>query len=233
MTDPLAPTPDETRLADLDPATVFPDVADQDDPDETAESVSRALVGVIPSTPRVAILNARHLRDAHVNVGVGMCLKTVRGPLFGLPALWPTAAVAGDHGDPTHPERDPATHDVPRGAVGVAWNGRAGHIWLELGSGLVSTTDYHQLGFCGVAQRAKMLEWCGATRWAWIETVNGFDVWPNATKPAPEAKVWSLEDRRAFIHRRLTAARLRHEVKLAHQLELWQARLDRALDRKK
>lgn len=131
-----------------------------------------------------------------------MCLATVRGPILRLPAVYPTAAVAGDNSSPFHPIKDPNSTKVPRASIGFAWNGRAGHVWLELGPvkvdgktlPLVSTTDYQESGYEGIAVRGPMLSWCGATRWGWGESVNTFDVWPDPRKPAPD-KDWTWQDR--------------------------------------
>lgn len=227
-------TNDELDQAQADPATVFPDVDEQDtldDEDEDGQTAVRALIATVPATPHQAILNARTLRDQHTFVRIGMCLNVVRGRLFHVPALWPDAATAMRHSSPFHPITDPNSTTVPRGAVGYAANGRHGHVWLELGGGLVSTTDYHELGFEGVALRSKMLTWCGATRWGWGETLNGFDVWPDPVrKPAPPAP-WTTEQRIRVLRREQAEAKKAGQWQRATRFDQWADRLEKRLSR--
>lgn len=218
----------ELEQALADPAGDFPEVEEQDSLDEPS-GVARGLLAVVPATPHQAILNARALRANHTFVGVGMCLAAVHGPIFKIPALWPDAETAMAHSAPFHPIPDPASTGVPRGSVGFASNGRHGHVWLELGGGLVSTTDYHENGYEGVALRSKMLTWCGALHWGWGETLDGIDVWPTQTKKPVPPKDWSLADRRAYVHRRLLKARDDGHDGLAHQLTVWQDKMDARL----
>lgn len=227
--DPSVTAEDVERARDATPAD-FPDVEDQDTLDDASPAL-RGLVGVVPATPGQAAVNAKRLRDDHVNLGVGMCLAAVRGPIFGLPALWPDANTAIDHGAPVHRTSNPL--DIPRGTAVVWRNDRHGHIAFGLGGGLCSTTDYHEPGFEGVALISKLAPWCGGTLVGWIETVNGFDVWPDPKKPPhphqPDdpkpAKPWTLEQRAAFVHRRAQIAKHNHHDRAAKELNRWYERM--------
>lgn len=194
--DPSVTDDDVERALDGDPAP-FPDVDEQDVPDVVSEA--KALLGVIPHTPAEAVANARVLRDRHTFVGVGMCLATVRGPIFGLPAMWPDATAAIDHGAPVHHITDPVA--IPRGTAVVWRNDRHSHIALGLGGGLCSTTDFHENGFEGVAQISRIAAWCGGDLVGFIETLNGFDVWPDPKKPKPAPRPWGLAEREREVHR--------------------------------
>lgn len=189
-------TPD--RYPDHDAVDLF-----QDDVDVVTEA--KALLGVIPHTPEQAIASARVLRDRHTFVGIGMCLATVRGPIFGLPALWPDATAAIDHGAPIHRITDPVA--IPKGTAVVWRNDRHSHIALGLGGGLCSTTDFHENGFEGVAQISRIEAWCGGTLVGFIETLNGFDVWPDPKKPKPKPKPWGLPEREREVRRALQKAK--------------------------
>lgn len=196
LVDPSVTREEIEQAIDGDPAP-FPDVDVQDDLDDADPADGKAFMAVtiVAASKAQRIVNARNLRERQTFVGVGLCLAVVHGPILNIPALYPTAAIAGNHSKPFHPITDPASTQVPRAAIGFAWNGRAGHVWLELGGGLVSTTDFHRNGYEGVALRSRMLTWCGAIRWGWGESVNDFDVWPEAKKPAPKPQPWDWHDR--------------------------------------
>lgn len=237
--DPSVTDEDIERAFDGDPDS-FPDAELQDQVDDE-EDQPLGLTAIVPAGKAERIANAKRLRDNHTFVGVGMCLATVRGPILQIPALYPTAAVAGDHSRPFHGGIAAGSTQVPRAAIGFAWNGRAGHVWLELGGvtvggreeALVSTTDFHENGYEGVALRSRMLSWCGATRWGWGESCEGYDVWPDPKKPTPKpVEPWTLERRRQFIHRQLVDAREAGHQELAHQLKLWQDRIDHKLSQR-
>jgi len=230
LVDPSVTAAEIEQAHDGDPAP-FPNIEDADTLDDASPAL-RGLVGVVPATPAQALVNAKRLRDDHTFVGVGMCLATVRGPIFGLPPLWPDADTAMEHSAPFHPLTD--TLAAPRGSVGFAANGGHGHVWLNLGGGLASTTDFHENGFEGVALISRMLAWCGATRWGWGEVLNGFDVWPGQRKPPrphqpddpkPHAP-WTLEQRAAFIARRARIARREGHLARARQLKRWHDRME-------
>jgi hypothetical protein len=197
-------TAEEIELAHDGTPAAYPDLDEQDTIDDVAPV---GLMGPSVATIPERIVNARNLRADRTFVGVGMCLATVRGPILGLPAVYPSAEVAGHHSSPFHPIGDPGDTTVPRGAIGFAFNGGNGHVWLELGGGLVSTTDFHENGYEGVALRSRMLAWCGATSWGWGESVNGFDVWPDPKKPKPPAPPWGLAEREREVHRALHKAK--------------------------
>lgn len=201
-------TPEEIELAlHGTPTEYLPSLVAQDHVEGEPEGVTRGLTTIVPASIPQRIQNARALRDNHTFVGVGMCLATVRGPILGVPAVFPSAEVAGEHSSPFHTIGNAGDLTVPRGSIGFAFNGGNGHVWLELGGGLVSTTDFHENGFEGVALRSKMLAWCGATSWGWGESVNGFDVWPDPKLPKPEPKPWGLAERERLVHHNLRAAK--------------------------
>jgi len=212
---------DIERAYDGEPAP-FPDLEAQDD-DEDDEPRGFAATPQVAASKAQRCANAKQLRDDRTFVGVGFCQRTVRGPILEIDALYPTAAIAGHHSRPFHHQTNPATTGVPRAAIGFAFNGGAGHTWLELGAELVSTTDFHENGFCGIARRSRMLEWCGADEWGWGETDNDVDVWPEAPKPpAPDPFVTWPWDRRVEFLRNEARRELRdgHPV-IARQLEAW------------
>lgn len=234
-TDPSV-TAQETRDALRDPGTDYAAVVNhQEDRNGNQDDVpdgpaALGLVSVVPATPRDAILNARKLRDDHTFVGVGYCLRVVHN-LFRLPALWPDANTAMEHGAPIHRVSD--LGEIPRGAVIGYHNSHYGHVSLGLGGGLTSTTDYHELGYEGVATIDNTARWCGATEVVWYEVLNGFDVWPDPHKPKPAPVVpWSLHERRDFLYRALLHARRDGHDTRAARLKQWIARIDRRLDAK-
>ena len=170
-------TDEELEQATADPHGDFPDLEEQDDLDELGAGA------VVPATPAQAIANARRLRSEHTWCGVGYCLRTVRGPIYRVPALWPDANAALANGKPIHSVSELV--DIPRGAVIGFHNSTHGHVTLGLGGGLNSTTDYHEPGYEGVATIANTAGWCGADRVVWYETLCGVDVWPGPAKPKP------------------------------------------------
>lgn len=200
---PVEVTPAELEAAhDATPAP-YPDVVAQDDADDDLGD-AKALLGIVPNSRGEAALYQRNLRQNHTFVGVGMCLRTVRLS-WGLPALWPDANTAIDHGAPIHRTSDPV--EVPWGASVVWENDRHGHIAFSLGGGLCSTTDYLESGFVGPALISRLGPWCGGRLVGWIETVNGYDVWPDQTKkPKPKPTPWGLAEREREVHRALKRA---------------------------
>jgi len=203
----------------------FPTVDEQDQPPAELITLSSPVAASIPQR----IANAKALRNNHTFVGVGMCLATVRGPILQIPGLYPTAEIAGEHSKPFHSDGT-----APRGSIGFGFNGRDGHVWLELGEitldgkkdALVSTTDFHEPGYEGVALRSRMLSWCGATSWGWGESVNGVDVWPDAPTPPDHAfHAWQWEERVAFLREEARREdRAGHPVR-ARQLRTWANRI--------
>ena len=215
-------TPEQIERAyDADPLP-FPDDLEQDDAED--ELVHGLLASPAPpNPPREALAIAKHYDDAGIDVGVGMCLKTVR-TYFAVAALWPDAETEFAHGAPMH--RPAVPGHAPRGSVGVARNGRHGHVWINLGAGLVRTTDYHRAGKVDVALESRMLAWCGALDHAWAETLNGVDVWPTRKrhKPQPPA-MWTPSQRADFLKGEIRdALEGGHERKAAH-LKVWRNRI--------
>lgn len=222
---------DIERALDGDPAP-FPDAevdAQDDDPDDQPRSF--AAVRQVAASKAKRCANAKALRDGHVNVGVNRCLATVRGPILELDALYPTAAIAGHHSRPF--ERfsvaDGDTHDVLRASIGFAFNGGAGHVWLELGAGLVSTTDFHESGFEGIASRARMLAWCGADSWGIGGSVNGVDVSvdekPKPPPPDKDFHAWPWDRRVKFLRAEADRERSDHRAFVGRQLDAWADRI--------
>jgi hypothetical protein len=201
----------------------------QDDIDEQFDSIARGLTGVVPATPAQARANAKALTDNHVFVGVGMCLRTVRGPIFGLPSLWPTAAIAWRHGAPYHPFDD--VTKIP-GGLWISWVNidldDPGHTALSLGGGLCRTTDYHENGFVGIALIAKLESWCGDPFKGPAEKLNGFDVYPNS-KPQPkppehEFHSWEWQRKVEFLRNEANRDRKDHPRQARH-LDDWAAKI--------
>jgi hypothetical protein len=192
----------------------------QDDVDDT-EDQARGFLAAPIRKPGQACLEARRIHEENVDVGIGYCLRTVRG-YFDVAALWPDAETAGEHSAPLHRTTDP--NEFPCGSVGYAYNGRHGHVWLNVGGGMCWTTDYRRLGRVDLAPVSAMAPWIGGRLIGWGEVLNGVDVWPDPKKPEP--KPWTLQDRRDFVHRRLLAAREHDHKQLAHQLKMWQDRMD-------
>lgn len=211
---------EEIELANYPDPAGFPLVDNQDEPDE-----ARSLL-TVPATPAQACAHAKALRDNHTNVGIGMCLRTVRGPIFGLPSLWPTASIAYTHGKPFHRFDDLTL--VPRG-MAIFWatpgSDDPGHVALSLGGGLCSTTDFHENGFEGVALISKLADWCGDPFRGGAEILNGFDVWPNPDKPDPkpvhEFHAWDAARKVQFLKSEADRQRADGHPKRAEQLETW------------
>lgn len=223
---------DIERAHDADPAP-FPDVEMQDDEPLEGEpltdqaSTLHQLVQIGPASAPQACANAKALTDNHTPVGVGMCLRTVRGPIFGLPAMWPTAAIAYRHGRPYHKFDDLTL--IPRG-MWISWVNPdlddPGHTALSIGGGLCRTTDYHENGFVGIALIGKLEAWCGDPFRGGAEILNGFDVWqpnPKPVDPTPEHDFHAWDWQERFKYLRAEAARegrAKHPV-VARQLREW------------
>lgn len=235
LVDPSVTDAEIEQAIDGDPAP-FIDADAQDDFDDLDEQPA-ALVSIVPASIQQRCANAKRLRDDKVYVGVSRCLATVRGPILGLPPVYPTAAVAGDNSKPFHPYTDPNDISVLRGSIGFAWNGGAGHVWLELGhitvdrrpDAIVSTTDFHRNGYEGIALRSRMLTWCRATRWGTGETVNGFYVGPGAKPqkpdPAAEFHAWPRDRKITFLRNEAKRRRGDGHPVAARQLDHWADRL--------
>lgn len=208
-------TDEELEKATADPAGDYPDAGgddgEQDDLDELGAGAAE------PATPAQAIANARRLREQHTWVGVGYCLRTVRGLIYRVPALWPDANAALAHGRPIHSVSE--LTEIPRAAVIGFHNKTHGHVAFGLGGGLNSTTDYHEPGYEGVATIANTAEWCGADRVVWYEVLCGVDVWPGPQKPKPKMLTKDERIRRLKADRR-RALENGHEH-YAARLKVW------------
>lgn len=196
-------------------ALPFPaEVVENDDLDE---GLARLVAPAVATPPEA--LSAAHVADvAGTFFGIGMCLKTQRG-FWRVAALWMTARIARAHAAPVH--TIPAGHHPPRGSVGFAAN----HVWLNLGAGLVRTTDFHRAGKVDVATLARMLEWCGSEGHIWGEVLNGRDVWPSREhKPAPP-HLWTPAERADFLKVEIRDALEHGRNHEAAQLKAWRNRM--------
>lgn len=209
-------TPEQLERAyDLEPLPYPGDLLEQDD---GAGDAAALLLAPPPATPREALAAAREADDAGTFFGVGMCLATQR-TFWEVAALWPNARMARAHADPVH--TIPAGHFPPRGSVGFAAN----HVWLNLGAGLVRTTDFHRAGKVDVALLTRMLAWCGSEGHIWGEVLNGVDVWPSRQpKPKPPA-MWTPAERAAFLKRELRDAVVNHRDAEARHIKAWRTRI--------
>lgn len=216
-------TDEEIQLAHDAKPVAFPDVDAQDDVGDDL-STAHSFV-VTPATPGQALLNARHLRDNHVNVGVGRCLATVRGPIFGLPAADPDANAGFDHAAPLHRFAD--LSQTPRGMVVWFRNPDHGHVVLSVGGGLCSSTDFHEPGFEGIALLSRVAAWCGATDVAGGEVLERFDVWPTPAKPKPAPKPLTLAERIGVVRHDLHEAQAAGHDWRARRLKLWLEQLQK------
>jgi hypothetical protein len=215
-------TPEELDLAHAAPAGAFP-LVDQD----LVDLAPRALLAARPATPAQMLTNFRTMRDNHTPIGgVGLCLYNVRHFGWEIDALWPTANDAGQHGAPIHRVKNFA--DIPRAVTIAFLNDHQGHITGSLGGGLNNTSDYHELGFNGVATIANTADWCNATDVFWIETVNGVDVYPNPVKPKPQPKPFSRDERIAILRTRMHELEREHHPKRAARFERWIEQLQAA-----
>jgi hypothetical protein len=208
-------TPEQLERAYDSPPLEFPDVVEQDEPD--AGSVAH-LLALPPNTPKEA-LGLAHVADvAGTFFGVGMCLATQRG-FWNVAALWPNAETARLHAAPVH--TIPHGHYPPRGSVGLAAN----HVWLNLGAGLVRTTDFHRPGKVDVALLTRMLAWCGSEGHVWGEVLNGVDVWPSRQpKPAP-VHMWTAAQRADFLKAEIRHALTQGDRRKAQHLKMWRNRI--------
>jgi hypothetical protein len=141
------------------------------------------LVSAPIRTPNEACLEARRIHDENIDVGIGMCLRTVHN-YFNVGALWPDATAAAAHSSPFHTLTDPAK--FPRGVVAYALNDRHSHVFLSVGGGLCWTTDFKRLGHVDLAPISAMAPWIGGRLAGWGEVLNGVDVWPSPKKPTPK-----------------------------------------------
>lgn len=210
-------TDEEIERAHDAPALPFPDVDEQDDTDD--EGDARGLLAPAPNTPKEALANAKRLDDQGTFVGVGMCLRTVRGPEYGVASLWPDAESAWHNSRPRHLDSNPTA--IPRGAP-VYWvNGRHGHIAISLGGGLCRTTDFHRSGMVDVALISRLASWCSGTLVGWGETLNGIDVWPDPKKPKPRPEPWTWERRVKFLRAEAVRQKRDGHPHRAEQLSGW------------
>ena len=114
----------------------YPDTPDQDD----LEGLGAP--GDAPRTGAEAIDMAKQMSFLRTYVGVGYCLKTVRG-YYGVNAKYGSAEegwYASKH------KHEVPSSQVPRG-VPVWWtNGKYGHVAISLGNGLCYSTDWKEPG---------------------------------------------------------------------------------------
>ena len=176
-----------------------------------------------PATPREAVRNGRELSRESTYVGVGYCLRTVRGPIFEVPALWPDAETAWEEADGQHRTADPMA--IPFGAVPYWLNGGFGHVAVSVGGGLCLTTDYRRPGYVDLAPIAALGPWCRGKLVGWAEELNGVDVWPNRERPR-----FDLDDRIVLVRNALRRAR--DNKAPAHRIEGLEKWLEQLRNRK-
>jgi len=192
----------------------FPDTEQDDADDEPA----RLFVATIPNTPQEALAISKKWSDEGRFVGIGFCQRAVRN-YFNVAALWPDAETDMAHAAPLHRPKPPKF--APRGTAGAARNGHHGHRWINLGGGLVRTTDMFRPGKIDVALESRMLEWCGAIDHAWTELINGVDVWPDPKKPKPKPQPWTWERRVKFLRAEANRQRRDGHPAKANRLTEW------------
>lgn len=216
----LDPTIDQDLVDEAHAATpaTYTDISCQDLIDELGAGQTR------PASPAEAIANARRLATDVTYVGVGYCLRTVRGPEFEILPLYPDAETAWEEADLKHPETDPLK--IPRGAIVFWTNGRYGHVALSVGGGMCWTTDYRRSGFVGLAPIAALGPWCGGRLVGWAEDLNGVDCWPTPDKPKPKP-VFNIDDRIRLVRNALERARKNDAPKQRRDgLKQWLAQLE-------
>jgi hypothetical protein len=148
-------------------------------------------------TPAEAIRLGHQLDRDNVHVGIGYCLREVRG-LYGAPPLAPDAETAWEQADRRH-----FTSTIPWGPP-VFWvNGGFGHIAISLGRNRCLTTDYVATGQWGVAPISALAPWCRGRLAGYSNDLNGVDVWePRKRKPKP----WGIEQRAQVLRNTLQRA---------------------------
>ena len=147
------------------------------------------LPGNAPNTPAEAIDRAREMMNNRVWVGVGMCLKTVRG-YYGLAAKYGSAEDSWNNAE--HKVHVREGKNIPRG-VPVYWtNGRYGHIAISLGGGLCLSTDWKEAGRIDVAVIDEIGPRWGQQLQGYAWEVNDVVVW----KPAPPKPTVALANLR-------------------------------------
>jgi hypothetical protein len=226
-------TADEVDLAFSDHnATTFPETEEQD----AVEDDMLLARGFAANTPRSipdALANLAKRRKNHTPIpGVGMCLYHIRYNCWGINSLWGTAELAGLHGAPIH--RYKTWDDAPRGMSLIFVNSRVWHITVSLGGGLNDTSDLHQLGYNGVATIERTYDWCNATDWYGIETVNNVDCWPTPAKQRTptEPTPWSLERRLKFLRAEAKRQKAENHPKRAAQISHWADTLAATIEKK-
>lgn len=178
---------------------------------------------LVPATPREAVRNGRRLSRESTYVGVGYCLRTVRGPIFEVPPLWPDAETAWEEADGKHRTSDP--DGIPFGAVPYWTNGGFGHVAVSVGGGFCLTTDYRRPGYVDLAPIAALGPWCRGKLVGWAEELNGVDVWPDLERPR-----FDLDDRIRLVRNALRRAR--ENGAPAHRIEGLEKWLEQLRNRK-
>jgi hypothetical protein len=198
---------------------VEPDDGAQDDVEDDL-TLARGFAANAPRSIPDALANLARRRRNHTPIpGTGKCLYHIRYNCWGINSLWGTAALAAAHGAPIHRYR--AWDEAPRGMSLVFINSGLGHITVSLGGGLNDTSDLHQNGYNGIATIERTYDWCNATDWYGIETVNNVDCWPTTTKKRAEPVPWSLERRLQFLRNEAKRQKADGHPKRAAQIEHW------------
>lgn len=205
-------TPEQIERAYDSPPLPYRETVDNDD------YLGITFVAAPPATPVEALEAAARADDAGMFFGAGMCLRTQRG-FWNVAALWPNARAARLHSAPSH--KVAPSHHAPRGTVGFAAN----HVWLNLGAGLVRTTDFHRTGMVDVALESRMLEWCGTEGHIWGEVLNGVDVHPSRKPHPTPAHEWTPAERADFLRDEIREALDAGRTSEALQLKAWRQRI--------
>jgi hypothetical protein len=188
------------------------------------------LTATAPNTPVEALHNANHLSATNTDVGIGYCLRTVRGPEFNVAPLNPDAKSAWYHGGrigvDRHLTSNPA--DVPRGAVTYWANSSHWHVASCAGSALFWTTDTLRLGRVDLVRGDIIAPWCRGTLVGWAEILNGVDVWPRDNKPP--FVPWTKTRRLEFLRAEARRERAEGHTTRARQFTHWADRLQASID---
>lgn len=144
------------------------------------------IVETMPDAPVNAVQANAHAREV-VRSGETnlhrMCLKFVR-ECWGLPAKYPTAAIAWDNAESKHPFR--TVEVIPYGAPVFsqrpdAGDDDSGHVFLaggytRKGVRIFRSTDIHTLGGVSVCTIEDLQEKWGHKILGWTSDLNGYDL---------------------------------------------------------
>lgn len=141
--------------------------------------------GLSPRNGAEAVVYAKRMSARRTYVGVGMCLKTVRG-YYGINSKYPDAESGYNH---TKYRHRVDINDIPAGVV-IWWtNGRHGHVAISIGNGLCLSTDWKERGKIDVARIADIgPRWGQTFQGGFTEDINDVRYWKPAPKPTVSLK---------------------------------------------